>query len=86
VSTRFPAPRLAQRETFQAALEEARSLTVRAPEEYLARLVDICAAAGVAVVYVRELSRCRAYGATRWLSPIKALIQLSRSGLATSTD
>ena len=65
------------RETFQAALEEARSLTVRAPEEYLARLVDICAAAGVAVVYVRELNRCRAYGATRWLSPIKALIQLS---------
>lgn len=26
---------------------------------------------------MRELPKCRAYGATRWVSPIKAIIQLS---------
>ena len=28
-------------------------------------------------MFVRELPKSRAYGATRWLSPIKALLQLS---------
>jgi addiction module HigA family antidote len=68
------------RERFEAALREARALTVQASEKYLRRLKEICASAGVAVVYVPELSGCRAYGATRWLSPTKALIQLSLRG------
>ena len=40
-------------------------------------LVSSCAEAGVAVVFVPELPGTRTYGATRWLSPQKALIQLS---------
>ena len=36
-----------------------------------------CAAVGVAIVFVPELPRLRIFGAARWLSPDKALIQLS---------
>ena len=66
-----------ERGRFQAALAEARTLTVRGPEEFVPRLVEICGAAGVAVVFVRELPKCRVHGATRWISATKALIQLS---------
>jgi HTH-type transcriptional regulator/antitoxin HigA len=38
---------------------------------------DICAACGVAVVFIPELRGSRASGVTRWLTPAKALIQLS---------
>jgi HTH-type transcriptional regulator/antitoxin HigA len=38
---------------------------------------DICAACGVAVVFVPELPGSRASGVARWLTPAKALIQLS---------
>jgi len=40
-------------------------------------LRDWCAKAGVAVVFVRELPGTRSHGVARWLSPEKALIQLS---------
>lgn len=62
---------------FQAALGEARALTMKRPESFRPELVRLCARAGVAVVFVRELPKCRVGGATRWLSPAKALIQLS---------
>lgn len=62
---------------FAEALRSARALTVAPPEVFLPKLVDACAAAGVAVVFVPELPETRACGATRWLSSAKALIQLS---------
>lgn len=62
---------------FEDALAEARALTLQAPEVFVPKLVDLCAAAGVAVVFVRELPKCRVHGATRWLSANRALIQLS---------
>src|SRR5207302_1014248 len=37
----------------------------------------MCAEAGVPVVFVREVPGTRASGAARWLTPTKALIQLS---------
>jgi Zn-dependent peptidase ImmA (M78 family) len=40
-------------------------------------VVQLCAVAGVAVVFVPELSKTRTSGATRWLSSNKAVIQLS---------
>lgn len=40
-------------------------------------LVELCASAGVAVVFVGEIGKTRASGAARWLTPTKALIQLS---------
>jgi len=41
---------------------------------------DSLAATGVVVVFVPEITGARAYGATRWLSPQQALIQLSLRG------
>jgi HTH-type transcriptional regulator/antitoxin HigA len=40
-------------------------------------MMAICAACGVAVVFVPELPGTRASGVARWLTPAKALIQLS---------
>ncbi|MBI5303491.1 MAG: HigA family addiction module antidote protein [Chloroflexi bacterium] len=62
---------------FQAALSHARALTTAAPEEFCPALTRMCANAGVAVVFVPELPKVRVSGVTRWLSPDKALIQLS---------
>ena len=39
--------------------------------------MKLCAAAGVAVTFVPELPKLRLWGATRWLTPDKALVQLS---------
>lgn len=62
---------------FKASLAEARALTTEAPEIFCDRLVQLCAAAGVIVRFIPELPKLRVWGATRWLSPDKALIQLS---------
>ncbi|HSL84614.1 MAG TPA: HigA family addiction module antitoxin [Thermoanaerobaculia bacterium] len=65
------------RDRFKAVLVEARGITREPPEVFAKALVERCASAGVAVAFVPELPGCRANGATRWLSPRKALIQLS---------
>ena len=62
---------------FRTVLNEARALTREDPEVFCRALVERCASAGVVVCFVKELPRSRVCGATRWLSPIKALIQLS---------
>lgn len=65
-------------EQFRAGLQEIRALTkVKSPAYFIPRLRAICAAAGVAVVFVRAPSGCRASGATRFISPRKAMIILS---------
>jgi hypothetical protein len=63
--------------TFRDALRRARSLTVERPEVFQKRLSDLCARAGVAVAFVRELPKTGISGATRWLNASKALIQLT---------
>lgn len=62
---------------FRQVLFYARSLTIELPEVFQAQLVQQCASVGVAVVFVPELPKARVCGATRWLNPQKALIQLS---------
>jgi HTH-type transcriptional regulator/antitoxin HigA len=63
---------------FTAALREVRALTNEQDPAVLApRLVEICAAHGVAVVFVPAPAGCPASGATRWLSPEKAMLILS---------
>jgi len=62
---------------FLDVLQETRSLTRLPPEEWWPALQERCASAGVAVVVVDTYTGARANGATRWLSPDKALIQLS---------
>jgi len=67
----FDAPRL--RET----LHEIRALTTAQPDDFEPRLKKLCGAAGVAVVFVPEIKGTRCWGAARWLTPTRALIQLS---------
>jgi len=62
---------------FLDALEAIRPLTRLAPERWEPEVRRLCAASGVAVVIVRHFSKARANGATRWISPSKAVIQLS---------
>lgn len=64
------------RKRFQEALDVIRGLTMEKPKIFQPRLVDICASAGVAVVFIPELPKAGVYGATRWLGD-KAVIQLS---------
>jgi addiction module HigA family antidote len=62
---------------FKSVLRQIRGLTITGPEYYEPELVRLCASAGVAVVFVPELPGTRVFGATRWLTPNKAVIQLS---------
>ena len=65
------------RERFKNTLTEVRQLTREPPEVFHPRMVELCADVGVAVAFVRELPKTGIFGATRWLTPNKALIQLS---------
>jgi len=63
---------------FQNALFDIRLLTrKRDPRLFLAELTRRCADCGVAVAIVRAPRGCRASGATRFLSPSRALLLLS---------
>jgi HTH-type transcriptional regulator / antitoxin HigA len=63
---------------FRAALTELRYLTRKKdPEIFIRELKRRCAECGVAVVIVRAPSGCRVSGATRFVSPTKALLLLS---------
>lgn len=53
-----------------------RALTFR-QSEFLPELEDLCAACGVAMVVVPHLAKTYAQGATKWLHPGKAMLQLS---------
>lgn len=64
-------------EAFLDALQAVRSLTRLGPEKWWPDLQKRCAAAGVAVVVIDAYQGAKANGATRWLAPDKALIQLS---------
>lgn len=59
---------------FRTSLKRVRQLTREGGFE---ELVELCAEVGVAVVFVREVGKCRASGAARWVTPSKAIIQLS---------
>jgi addiction module HigA family antidote len=66
-----------QAERFRRALRDAVALTQRPFGEVAELLTQSCASTGVALVFVPEVDGCRAAGVTRWLSPTKALVQLS---------
>lgn len=67
--------------SFEAALAEVRTLTCEPePDIFLPRLQALCSKAGVAVVLAPAPTGCPVSGATKWLSPSKALIILSLRG------
>ena len=65
---------------FINALHEIRKLTTADPDVSAPKAMECCRASGVALVFVPELPATRAYGATRWLTPRKAIVQLSLRG------
>jgi len=62
---------------FRAALSRCRELTREDPETSCPAAQQVCAAAGVSLLFVPELPGARVSGASRWLTPHRALIQLS---------
>jgi HTH-type transcriptional regulator/antitoxin HigA len=64
-------------DTFRHVLNQVRALTVESVSFFQEELVRLCASAGVAVVFVQELPRTGICGSTQWLTPAKALVQLS---------
>ncbi len=62
---------------FKRALAEVRKLTVAQATEWTDKIAVLCASAGVAAVFTREIPSACVSGATRWLTKDKALIQLS---------
>jgi HTH-type transcriptional regulator/antitoxin HigA len=66
-----------QKEHWLATLQQIRAMTSQNPAKVWPEVVRLCAEAGVALVLVPELPKTHVYGFTRWLTPQKALIQLS---------
>ena len=65
------------RAKFIETLQQIRGLSAMNPVEIWGQVEELCAKAGVAVVLVPPLPKTHIYGFTRWLTPQKALIQLS---------
>ena len=66
------------RDSFNDSLPEIRHLTKRDdPQDFVPRLVAICAESGVAVSVVRALKGCPVSGAARFISRERAMIALS---------
>jgi len=59
---------------FRKVLRQIRSLTKDGDPN---RIVEMCASAGVVVVFVSEVKGCRISGAAWWASPNRAVISLS---------
>jgi HTH-type transcriptional regulator / antitoxin HigA len=64
-------------DAFRDALLGVRALTRESVDFFQKELVNLCAQAGVAVVFVQELPYTGISGATQWLTSTKALVQLS---------
>lgn len=62
---------------FVEVLNEIRSLTTEDPAHFVPAMQELCATAGVAVVFVPALPKTGVSGATRWINKDKAIIQLS---------
>ncbi len=65
---------------FKQSLKEIHSLTREQPEVFAPEMQRLCAESGVAVVFVREMKKVPWSGATKWLTPRKAMILLSLRG------
>ena len=68
------------RGALRAALPRLRAMTTQTPDEFFPELVATCAQAGVCVVVVRDVGGTRASGASRLISPTRAVVQLSNRG------
>lgn len=62
---------------FEAAVHQARKLTTSSSNEFVTKLRDSFARAGVVLLFVQELPGLGVSGVTRWITPSKALIQIT---------
>lgn len=62
---------------FRQVLGNVRGMTTDPPDVFAPKLKEICASAGVAVIFTPELPNSGAHGSARWLTQDRALIQLS---------
>jgi HTH-type transcriptional regulator / antitoxin HigA len=62
---------------FKESLCTIRTFTKKDPDDFFPQMVKVLAEVGVALVVVPELKGCRISGATRWLTPTRAMIALS---------
>ena len=65
---------------FAAAVKKIRTLTVQTPKEFVPEMKRLCQEAGVALVFVPEIKGVHWNGATKWLSPGKAVIIMNNRG------
>ena len=63
--------------TFRQALAHSRELTAARDTSALSRTKELCLEAGVVLTVVKPFPKTALSGATRWLTPRKALIQLT---------
>jgi addiction module HigA family antidote len=68
------------RATFMRTVLQIRGLTVRDPAAGIPEVQRLCAEVGVAVVLVPEIRRARWHGASWWMTPSKAVIELNLRG------
>ena len=73
-------PQPFDRARLRALLPELRSMTVQDPNDFYPQLRTMLAQAGVVLVLVPDIAGTRASGATRFLSPTRAVVQLSNRG------
>ncbi|MFA6131957.1 MAG: HigA family addiction module antitoxin [Patescibacteria group bacterium] len=64
----------------QNSLQKLRGLTLEKAEAFESKLINECASFGVAVVFIPYFKNTYVCGATRWINPEKAMIQLSLKG------
>ena len=65
------------RNGFLQCLSDVRALTLEHPKTFVPKLKMMCAETGVVVVFLKQLPKSCVSGAARWLTPSRALIQLS---------
>ena len=63
--------------TFRESLRQIRGYADKPAEEWYPAMIGLCAAAGIAVVFVKEIPGASVSGATKWVSKDKAIIMLS---------
>jgi hypothetical protein len=66
------------RDGFRKILSKIRKVTqLKDPDRFVPKVRELCAQNGVAIAIVRAPNGCRASGATRFVTPTKAILQLS---------
>lgn len=62
---------------FLQGVAEIRGMTRQRPETFCERMISLCSAAGVALVFEKPLSKTCLFGSARWIEGDRAVIQMS---------